>query len=309
MLSKLSCKTKQLLADGVVMLVMVLFMLLTCLLENTEQLLLTPTMTSQQFLESIPYFTFQWFGQTVVFQQLSSTIMVWGLGVLIVASGIVLLVKRTHSNICRYWGIGLILWGLGAIVAGVSYQAFGYELKANGYEYVLFTSNWDLCYMVLTAFATHYMVVGTAYAALGDKWIVPVKLFAFCHCIAYGLYMLFGSIFAIEDIISYFGFTQFVAIDFMLMFAMNIWHYVKHKDKLNIHMVLTWATFAVVNIAYFVCYGLGMADIYINTGIWFNENDVLHLLLMVWAVHILIVMLKFVPKQQEESDCQAVAQE
>lgn len=298
MLNQLSCKKKELITNSIVIAIMVLFMVLTCLLENTESLLLTPLMTAQQFLNSIPYDTVTLFGTELVVQQISSTVMVWGLGVLIVACGVVVYIKRGYSPVGRYWGIGLVLWGLGAIVAGVSYQIFGYELKANGYEYVLFTSNWELCYMILTAFATNYMLVGTAHAALKGKLLKYVHIFAFCHCIAYGVYMLVGSILAIESIISYFGFTQFVAIDFMLMFAMNIWHYVKHKDKLNIRMVFTWGTFAVVNIAYFVCYYIGMGSIYTNTGIWFNENDVLHLLLMVWAVHVLVVLLRYIPAEQ-----------
>lgn len=44
---------------------------------------------------------------------------------------------------------------------------------------------------------------------------------------------------------------------------------------------------------YFLCYFAGMgAYLYSNFNIWFNENDVLHLLLMVWAVHVLVVLLR-----------------
>lgn len=275
--------------------VMLAFIVLTCVLENTAVLLMSPVTTAVEFLESMPYFTVS----GVVIQQISSMIMVWALGFLIVACGVVVLLKKRNSNAGRYWGIGLILWGLGAIVAGVSYQSFGYELKAKGNEFVLFTSDWELSYMILTAFATNYMLVGTAFATLPSEKVKPVVIFACCHAFAYGVYMLFGSIFAIEFVISYFGFVVFVAIDFLFMLIFNFAHYKKHGDGWNKHMIFTWIDFAIVNISYFVCYYAGMGGyLYSNFGIWFNENDVLHLLLMVWAVHVCHVHLKYLPNKR-----------
>ncbi len=292
-------KRKEIHANALMLFVMVLFIIATCTLENTSSLFMSPLTLPADFLASIPYFTVNFFGSEVVIQQISSTIMVWGLGVLIVSLGIAVLIKQ-KSKAGMYWGIGLILWGLGAIVAGVSYQAFGYQLKAANQQYVLFTSDWELSYMILTAFATNYMMVGTAMATAKDDKLQKIVIFAIVHSIAYCIYMLFGSIFAIEFVISYFGFVVFVAVDFLIMLILNYTHYKANKDQLNKHMIFTWLDFAVVNMAYFVCYFAGMGNfLYSNLNIWFNENDVLHLLLMVWAVHVYIVLTKFLKRDSE----------
>ncbi len=292
-----SCK-KEWLINVVMMAIMFLFITLTTLLENTEVLLMSPLTTTQEFLESMPYLTITLCGTELILQQLSSTIMVWGLGLAIVICGLIIAIVKRANKTGLYWGIGLVLWGLGAIVAGVSYQAFGYELKAVGQEYVLFTSNWELAYMILTAFATNYMMVGTAYATTTGKTTKAITIFAICHSIAYGFYMLFGAIYAIEFLISYFGFVVFVAVDFGLMFYLNIMHCIKYKDKFSKNLIWAWIDFAVANIGYFICYWCSLGvNLYENHGVWFTENDVLHLLLLVWAIHFFIVLIKVVPNK------------
>ncbi|MFI3228743.1 MAG: hypothetical protein R3Y23_01080 [Bacillota bacterium] len=294
---------KEWLINIAMMAIMALFITLTCVLENTETLLLTPIITADAFLESMPYLTFNWFGNEVVLQQLSSTIMVEGLGLAIVVVGIIIAITKRANKTGLYWGIGLVLWGLGAAVAGVSYQAFGYELKAAGQEYVLFTSNWELSYMILTAFATNYMLVGTAYATTEGKVRKNLTIFAICHSIAYGFYMLIGAVFAIEFLISYFGFVVFVAIDFIIMFYLNVTHMIKYQDKFSKNLIWAWIDFAVANIGYFICYWCSMGTkLYENYGVWFTENDVLHLLLLVWAIHFFIVLMSVVPKTPWEKE-------
>jgi hypothetical protein len=66
---------------------------------------------------------------------------------------------------------------------------------------------------------------------------------------------------------------------------------VRHKDILNRNLIFIWVGFLGVNIGYFVFllarFG---APLYDNLGIWFNENDGLHILLILWTVMIFYLL-------------------
>ena len=181
--------------------------------------------------------------------------------------------------------IGLFFWGLAAVLAGISYQSFGYELKARGHEYVLFTSLFELCYMLVTCYSINYIVAGIAYTSTTGKHRDWLLKFAVIDTILYAVYLIIGSIIGNAFIISYNGFIVFVGINFILMLALNVAHYIKNKDRQNLNFIIIWIAFAVINIAFFAFMLSGLPKIlYSNYGIWFNENDILHVLLICWAV-------------------------
>jgi len=54
---------------------------------------------------------------------------------------------------------------------------------------------------------------------------------------------------------------------------------------LNRNMIVVWIGFLLVNLGYFAALFSGYAPLlYEKYGLWFNENDVLHFLLVIWAV-------------------------
>ncbi|MCK7485250.1 MAG: hypothetical protein MZU97_06595 [Bacillus subtilis] len=56
---------------------------------------------------------------------------------------------------------------------------------------------------------------------------------------------------------------------------------------MNQRLIFIWLLFLGVNIGYFIALFSGHAiPLYESTGIWFNANDVLHVLIIVWAVAI-----------------------
>ncbi len=135
---------------------MAVMILSVCLFSNTESLLMLPLTTPDQFLSGMPYITFSIPGKDIILIQPSSTILVYLLGLIMIAIGVYFLVAKNNQQSRYYWAIGLILWGVSAIVAGTSYQAFGFELKCRGQEHCLFTSNFELVYMLLTAYCDQF---------------------------------------------------------------------------------------------------------------------------------------------------------
>lgn len=260
---------------------------------NTESLFMLPLTAPDQFLSGMPYISFSIPGKDVILIQPSSTILVYLLGLIMIAIGVYFLVTKKEQQSRYYWAIGLILWGISAIVAGTSYQAFGYELKCRGLEHCLFTSNFELVYMLLTAYCINFLVAATGYTSTGVVGRQGLMKFAIMDSAAYSVYMFVGAVIPVKFLISYEGFMAFIGVNFLIMFILNIRHYKKHKDNLNRKLIYIWIGFLIVNIGYFV-FLLGDigGNLYQNYGVWFNENDALHVLLILWSCLIFILLRK-----------------
>ena len=271
---------------------MITAIILVCVFTNTNTLLLQPLTTPEAFLASMPYISVSFFNKEFILIQPSSTVFVYVLGLIMIGIGIYFVVTKKQQLAREYWGIGFILWGISAIVAGTSYQAFGYELKCRDREFCLFTSNFELVYMLLTAYAINYLVVATGYTSLTASARKKLINFAIIDSIVYFLYMFVGAIVPIQFLVSYEGFMAFIGINFIIMFVLNIRHYSKFKDVLNRNMILIWIGFLGVNVGYFIFLFGGFSTLlYRSYGIWFNENDVLHILLILWSC-MLFMLLK-----------------
>ena len=190
-----------------------------------------------------------------------------------VGLGIGFIATRRQSRARLYWGVRLILWGLGAIAAGSSYQAFGYELKCRNRELCQFTSNFELVYMLLTAYSINFLVAATGYTSLGETGRKRLIRFAILDSLAYSVFLLMGAVLPVRFMISYEGFMTFLGGNFVLMFVLNIRHYAANRDRLNFRLIWLWIGFLAVNIGYFVALFVGFAaPLYARYGIWFNAE-------------------------------------
>ena len=263
---------------------MLLAVLAILLADRTASILMTPTITPAEFLNGMPSWTLSFFGQSFILIQPSSTLFVYLLGLIMIALGLVFLRTLNHQQSRRLFGIGLILWGIGTLLAGTSYQAFGYVLKCDGLEACTFTSKFELIYLLITGFSIDFMVAAIAYTSLiGQKQRVLINI-ALLHSIAYFFLLFLGVIVPIHLLITYEFFMAFYLGSFLVMFLLNIRHYRLHKDLLNQRLILIWSLFLLVNVGYFIAlFANFSATLYETTGLWFNANDVLHLLIIGWA--------------------------
>jgi len=273
----------------------ILFILVGLILifDHTSTLLMNPLVTPSSFLLGMPSVNMSLFDTQFVLIQPSSTIFVYLLGLLMIGLGIFfLLTKGTHKS--RFlFGIGLILWGLGAIFAGTSYQAFGYELKCLGMDYCLFTSKFEFVYLLLTAYSINFILTAVAYLEKDELSRNRLIQFAMYHSLAYTIFLFIGVIIPSRFMVSYEGFMMFVGGEFVLMFVVNLKNHLQQKDFLNRNFVIVWILFLLVNVFYFIYLFSGVSEtLYEVNHIWFNANDVLHILLMGWALAIYFLVGK-----------------
>ncbi|PKO10444.1 MAG: hypothetical protein CVU40_04905 [Chloroflexi bacterium HGW-Chloroflexi-2] len=147
--------------------------------------------------------------------------------------------------------------------------------------------------MLLTAYCINFLVAATGYTSTGIVGRQRLLKFAIIDSAAYSVYMFVGAVIPVKFLISYEGFMAFIGVNFLIMFILNILHYKKHKDKLNLKLIYIWIGFLIVNIGYFVFLleDIG-GNLYQNYAVWFNENDALHVLLILWSCLILVLLRK-----------------
>jgi hypothetical protein len=254
------------------------------LADRTESIWMIPNLTPAHFLQGMPYWTVTLFGNSFVLIQPSSTFFVYVLGFLMIGLGVLFLRNKKQERSRRYFGTGLILWGIGTLLAGTSYQAFGYVLKCAGLDYCTFTSKFELIYLLVTGFSIDFLVAGIAHASLPETKRNAWTRVAVVHSALYFLILFVGVLAPIYLLVTYEFFMAFYLGSFLLMFVWNIRHFRVQKDLVNRNLIVIWILFLLVNVGYFVALFSGYAEpLYEAAGIWFNANDVLHVLIILWA--------------------------
>jgi hypothetical protein len=240
-----------------------------------EDVLMEPRMTPLAYLGSKPYVTL--FG-TWVLSVPSSTLFVYALGVQIIVLGVTLN-RRGHTT----WAWSLIFWGIGTILAGTSYQAFGYELKCAGRDYCLFTSWFELAYLFSTAISIALMGYAFSEDLMPKASGILFRKVIGTALVIYTFLLMLGAASGTRFLISYELFTLFWMPFFVFYFIRNIINFTKTKSGVDKAFIVFWLFFLGVNVSYYVYHFLGLTDwLYTSNGLWFSDNDVLHVGLILW---------------------------
>lgn len=236
-------------------------------------------MTPQKFLEGMPSIPLTIGKSSFILIQPSSTLMVYGLGILTMILGILFLNNHRGQNSRKWWGIGMVLWGIGAIVAGSSYQAFGYELKCAARDLCLLTSWVEILYLWITIFSMNALLVAMTYRMHKKTQRKYLRFYALISCMLYSAWLLIGILTSNPFMLSYEALLLFLLPTIVLYFGIIL----HRKSTVDRILKLTWILFLGVNVAYFVWLFAGISvPLYQNVGIWLNENDILHLFLILW---------------------------
>lgn len=240
-------------------------------------LIMTPIMTTPEYLAQWPSITYG----NIIIQQPSSSIIILVLALLTVALGIHYLIRQRDPF--AFWlGINFIFWGLGALLAGISYQAFGYYLKCSGLTACLFTDWIELLYMTLTVISINAILVAYASQIKSFNKSMALKRFAISSILGYALFQGIGMLIPVQFLLSYEGLLLFLSPNLILFILISG---KQAKDELHNKLLKLWIAFIFVNLAYFVALFADVGTLIMtSTGFWFNENDVLHVLLIVWML-------------------------
>jgi len=259
-----------------------------------ESIPYTPEQTPESWLQIQPFIELQIGSLDFVLVQPSSTLLVYLLGIITIGIGLYFFsIQRNHQS-RRWWGVALVLWGLGAVFAGTSYQAFSYEIKCAGKALCSWTSWWEIVYLLLSAASIDAMVISGAYSNYQGAYRKSLAVYAVVNFALYCILVMMGVLTLNEFLISFELLLIVTAPNILLLFILNGWRYLKFKDRLDAALAVTWIWLGAIIGIYFLYLLFGITERLWDHGIWFSENDVLHLGLISWMLFIGIKLAKLV---------------
>ncbi len=253
-----------------------------------------PTQTPESWLNIQPYTQFPFGSSVILLIQPSTSAIVYLLGLLTIGAGLYFLHIQSGQRARRWWGIALLLWGVGALLAGTSYEAFSYQIKCVGREVCIWTSWWEIGYLIVSVASVDAMLIAQAFSCTQGKWRRRLIAYAQFHSGVYLLAVMIGAFIPIQFLIS-FEFLLAVSAPTILFFILlNGLRYTRFKLRMDLALLGTWGWLILTIAAYFGYYLSGLTQSLWARGFWFSENDVLHIGLIVWMIYIPVILARWV---------------
>lgn len=245
-----------------------------------------PPQTPVTWLQIQPFARFSFAGQTVTLMQPSTTAIVYLLGLLTIGIGLYFWRSRAGQRSRAWWSVALLLWGLGALLAGTSYEAFSYDIKCAGRELCLWTSWWEIAYLLVTVWSIDAMTLAVAHSSASGRLRQILTVYAYANAFVYLVLLLIGVYVPVKFLISFEFLLVVGAPAFLAYFALNAWRYARYRLQVDLVGMGAWLWLAVTVAAYFLYYLSGLTDALWAKGWWFSENDVLHICLILWMIYL-----------------------
>ena len=245
-----------------------------------------PEQTPESWLIIQPFAQVKIGGVSFILVQPSSTIFVYLLGIVTIGAGITCFRNQDRYQSRWWWGIALLLWGVGALLAGTSYQAFSYEIKCAGQSFCSWTSWWEIFYLIFSAASVNAMVIAGAYSCCVGKWRKVLKIYAIMNLVSYIIIIMVGVLTLNKFLISFELLLIFTTPNILLLFILNGWRYYKSRKPMDLALLITWLWLGFTIGIYFLYWSLDITHDLWEHGIWFSENDVLHIGLIIWMIYI-----------------------
>lgn len=226
--------------------------------------------------------------------QPSSSFWVYFLGLLVTVAGVNFLVTQDDQLSRYWWGISLVLWGVGAIIAGTSYQALGYELKCARRETCSWTTWWEIIYLIFQQLSMNAMTVAIAYSCTTGIYLEILIWYSIVVSIIYPIVVLYGAFKPKKSLITFEFMIQVSLPSFILFCILNLVRYFMHGHTMDLVLMGSWILIYLSWWGYDKYYKAGITDLLWKGGKWFSENDVLHVILVIWGFYMLFVLPPFI---------------
>ena len=251
-----------------------------------------PELTPENWCQIQPCMTINIGSKAIILTQPSSTIFVYLLGILTLGVGLNFLWIQGDEASRLWWGISLMLWGGGALLAGTSYQAFGYQIKCAGKEVCSWTSWWEVIYLIFQQLSMDALLVAVALSCTHEIW---QKVLIGCAVGCAGIYILITLIGGIMPIKSMITFELMIGVSapiFFIMLIINAWRYQLYGLPKDLALLTAWILLFFALVAYWFYDYLDITPRLWakGNGLWFSQNDVLHIGLILWMIYIATVV-------------------
>jgi hypothetical protein len=252
-----------------------------------------PELTPDNWCRVQPCMTIRLGSRAIRITQPSSTILVYLLGILTTGVGLLFLVDLAGQSARFWWGISLVLWGVGALLAGTSYQAFGYQIKCAGQAVCSWTSWWEVIYLILQQWSMAAMLVAVGYSCTAGFGQTILLSFAALSALIYCIVTLAGALMPRQSLITFEAMVAACSPFFVILVILNGWRYVQFAAQIDAVLLGVWVGLLVTMLAYWLYDRLKLTEHLWagGKGVWFSQNDVLHIGLIIWVIYIAAVVV------------------
>jgi hypothetical protein len=245
-----------------------------------------PELTPENWCQVQPCTTLRLASRKIILTQPSSTFFVYLLGVLTVGVGFGFLWTQRDQASHLWWGISLLLWGVGALLAGTSYQAFGYQIKCAGRETCAWTSWWEVIYLMFQQVSIDALLVAVALSCTGGTVQGVLLGYALLTGVGYVILSFIGAMIPVKSLITFEWMVWVSTPAFLIMVIINGWRYYRLSTPMDLVLLGAWTLLLLTMAAYWLYDRLEFTPKLWAKGIWFSQNDVLHIGLILWMVYI-----------------------
>ena len=152
------------------------------------------------------------------------------------------------------------------------------------------TSWWEVVYLVLSMASVNAMMMAEAYSCSAGKWRKVMSFFALVSIASYVVVVLVGALVPVQFLISYELLILVAAPNILVFFVLNGWRYWTLRDDMDLALSGTWIWLSITLGMYFLYLTLDITHELWAQGVWFSENDVLHIGLIIWMIYIALVV-------------------
>ena len=228
----------------------------------------------------------------VILTQPTSTFFVYLLGILTIGVGLRFLWLQGDEVSRLWWGVSLLMWGIGALLAGTSYQAFGYQIKCAGQETCAWTSWWEVIYLIFQQVSMDALLVAMAYSCTTGSLQTVLLGYALASAVVYTILAFIGGIIPVKSLITFELMVWVSTPIFLINCILNGWRYHIFSTPLDLALIGAWVWLLFTMVAYWLYDNLDITPRLWakGKGIWFSQNDVLHIGLILWMIYIATVV-------------------
>ncbi len=247
-----------------------------------ETILFDPHLTPKDFCEIQPCVEIG--GQTLI--QPTSSILVFVLAFAYILASFKFFKMKQYQPAGQYWGWMLLIGGIGAILAGISYQSFGYMIKCAGRQQCVWTSYWELIYNITTVAGIGFLLMAIAHSCYTRN---GQKISLFCAIVNFVVYLgvlWYGLQTANRFFLSFEMMLLFVLPIYIVVILLTIVQYLKQKTAFLKKLLIAWVILLLTLGSYYGYLLSGATANLWQQGIWFSENDVLHIGMFIWVIYI-----------------------
>lgn len=245
-----------------------------------------PDLTPENWCMKQPCMKIRIAGKELVISQPLSSFWVYFLGFFTIGVSLYFFSLLDGEKSRLWWGISLLLWGLGALLAGTSYQAFGYEIKCAGKQVCSWTSWWEVVYLMCQQVSINAMLIAVAYSCTHGIFQIVLLCYAISSSLVYVSLVCMGGLLPLKPLIT-FEFMLWASSPVFFFFCFfNAWRYYMFGETIDLVLLGSWSILLLTMMAYWVYDKQGISKKLWGKRIWFSENDILHLLLILWMAYI-----------------------